>query len=180
MIIALSGPAASGKGTLAKMLAKHFSLPHYDLGLIFRAIAYTNTTNYNRLKLVDGKIIFRGSDITDKLLSEQVGLAAAKTADTLKEKVLSFVKHKSFVCDGRTAGTEIYPNADYKFYITADINERIKRRSKTGGNVELMIEREQLDAKRLKIPDDAVIIDTTGKSKEYSLKEILSYFPKGT
>lgn len=68
----------------------------------------------------------------------------------------------------------IYPYADYKFHITASLEERLERRLRQGGNIEAMLQRESIDEVRLKIPDDAIIIDTTGKTKEESFHEIIS------
>lgn len=173
MIIAFSGPAASGKGTLAQMTADYFGLPHYDFGLMFRAIAFSDF-QIQFLKIENGKVFFKNADITEALKTEEIGLLTAKVARFLKDCALSFVKHQNFVCDGRTCGTEICPDADFKFYITASQTERFQRRLKSGGSKETMLEREKLDAEKLKIPSNAIIIDTTGKTKEQSFAEILS------
>ncbi len=172
MIIALSGPAGSGKGTLARMLAKYLGLPHYDIGLLFRAIAYANF-KIHHLKVKDGRIFFCDIDITDILKTEECGLCAAKSAFLLKDLVLLFVSDASFICDGRTCGSEIFPNANYKFYITANQKDRFDRRLKDGGNLEIMSQREILDQSRLVIPADAIIIDTTGKNQDESLQEMI-------
>lgn len=177
MIIAFSGPAASGKGTLAKMTADYLGLPHYDFGLIFRAIAFSGF-QIQFLKIGNEKAFFKGADVTEILKTEAVGLLSARVIRvcSLKDCALSFVKHESFVCDGRTCGTEIYPDADLKFFITADQTERFQRRLKNGDDKEIMSAREKLDAEKLKIPVNAIIIDTTGKTKEQSFAKILSYF----
>lgn len=173
MIIALSGPPGAGKGTLAKMLAEHLALPHYDFGLMFRAIAFSNfQTQF--IKVEKGRIFLNGLDITETIKTEEVGLLAAKAAHSLKDHAISLVKHADFICDGRTCGTEIYPNADFKFYITADQSVRLERRSKDGGNKEIMLKREKIDNPRLTVPANAIVIDTTGKTKEQSLEEIIS------
>lgn len=105
MIIALGGPAGAGKGTLAKMLAKHLGLPHYDFGLMFRAIAFSNF-QVQSLKIENEKILFNDYDITEVLKTEEVGLLAAKMAHLLKDYAISLVRHKDFVYDGRTCGIE--------------------------------------------------------------------------
>lgn len=175
MIITLNGPAGAGKGTLARMLANHLGLPHYDFGLLFRAIAHVNL-QIQHIQMENGRILFEGLDLTDILRTEEVGLHAAKMTCNLKKLAISLVMHADFICDGRTCGTEIFPDADHKFYITASKEERFNRRFQTGGNREIMLQREMIDEARLVIPVNAIVIDTTGKSKEESFKEVLSYF----
>lgn len=189
IIIAISGPAASGKGTLAKMLAKKLGLPHYDFGLMFRAIAFLSShysTNQLlqfavelRLKIKNEQIWFFGTNLTSILKSEKTGLAAARMARNNLASIIqiaqAMVWHNSFVCDGRTCGSEIYSEADYKFYITAEEKDRIKRRRDDGGNIDIFCEREQLDRNRLEIPFEAIVINTSGKTKEESLRQLFSY-----
>ncbi len=174
MIITIAGPAASGKGTLAKMFADALSLPHYDFGLLFRALAYANL-EIQHLNVQDGRIIFSDKDITDQLRTEEIGLLAANMASQLKDLAMSLVRHVNFVCDGRTCGSEIYPNADFKFYITASAQDRINRRSLQHGNKQAFLLREKIDQERLVLPKDAVVVDTTGKSISECLEEMISY-----
>lgn len=190
MIIAISGPAAAGKGTLARLLAKKLNLPHYDFGLIYRAIGFLEPKHgidkiskyiqKRELRVKDGKIIFRWVDITKLLSSEEVGLKAAKLASKIPDYLVatsqSMVHHRDFVCDGRTCGIEIYPDADYKFHITANDQERIARRAE--GNKqekETFLTREHLDRSRLKNLSSCTTLDTTNKSVDESLQELLSY-----
>lgn len=183
MIIAISGAAASGKGTLARLLAVELNLPHYDFGLMFRAIAYCEFSLESELDkflaVRYGKIFFSGGDITDILRYEEVGLLAAKRSGEdsaqMARLATSLVKHTDFVCDGRTCGTEIYPNADYRFYLQADLATRSQRRQNDGGNSKVFAEREELDRLRLRMADGSIVIDTTGRNKEDCLKQMLSY-----
>lgn len=178
MIIAIAGAAASGKGTLAKMLAWELKLPHYDFGLMFRAIALFRS-NLHAIQVRDGKILLNNSDITDMLRTEEVGLAAAQLASKHPEfmacTAMDMVIHSSFICDGRTCGTEIYPEADYKFFLCAKYEERVRRRVQDGGDTAILGERERLDEKRLRIADGAIIVHTDGKTKEQSLQELILY-----
>jgi cytidylate kinase len=190
VIITLSGPAASGKGTLAKMLAKELNLPHYDFGLIFRAIAFLNTRftlekiqnsiERGYLRLENEKIFFRWLDLTEFLKTEEVGLMAARLANgnftLLAAMAKMMVGHESFICDGRNVD-EIYPEADFKFYIQADVKERIARRLKEAGDIQSFRNREKIDTERLIgfIASNKIVIDTTGKTPDESLHELLSY-----
>ncbi len=175
MIIAFSGPAGAGKGTLAKMLAETLGLPHYDIGLLFRTIAVL------RQKMMFEEICkLDFLDLDEKMLrTEAIGLLAAQLAkDHSSQMALvaqKFIKDPNFICDGRTCGTEIYPEADFKFYITAARTERFSRRLKLDENFASLSERESLDKHRDAIPKDAIIIDTTGKTKEKCLEEVLCY-----
>ncbi|MFH1968500.1 MAG: (d)CMP kinase [bacterium] len=189
----MSGPPASGKGTLAKMLAKELNLPHYDFGLMFRAIAFLSPhfslnhllkfAKYGWLRVEGwGGIWFKYNNgpvsLFEDLKTEKVALLAANIASTNLSAMIeisqAMVKHEDFVCDGRTCGSEIYPNADYKFYITAEEAERLGRRF--GDDKAERKIREELDRVRLRVPHGAVIIDTTGKILEESFRELLFFF----
>ncbi len=189
MIIAICGPAASGKGTLARMLAEKLNLPHYDFGLLFRAIAFLSSrqnldhvqslVENRRLKYQDSRIFLKWVELTGRLTSEEVGLVAAKVASEnpgrIAELACTMVKHQNFICDGRTCGSEIYPDADLVFYITASQEERASRRIKEEEDRNHFKARESLDNQRTKIPTQAIVLDTTGKTKEECLEEMISH-----
>ena len=139
MIIAVDGPAASGKGTIARALAKHYGLPHLDTGLLYRAVA----ANVARLEL-DGSIeadAVAACDFDDALLADPVlrsdaigTLASVVSAHPLVRASL-MQRQRRFanqpggaVLDGRDIGTVIAPNADAKLFIRATPNIRAKRR----------------------------------------------------
>jgi cytidylate kinase len=142
MILAIDGPAASGKGTLGKRLAAHFGLPHLDTGLLYRAVA---------LALMDA-----GQNLTDEVAARRAaeGLtAAALDDDRLRGRVMGEAAsvvaalpavraalvefQRSFaaspggaVLDGRDIGTVICPEADVKLFVTASAEERARRRAR--------------------------------------------------
>lgn len=173
MIITLSGPAGSGKGTLAKKIARELELPYYDFGLMFRAIAFVDSLM--SLEIKGDKAFYLGEDITERLRTEEAGINATRLVQKLGIEIYSISKkmvaHSSFVCDGRSLGVH-YPEA-VKFHITASQKERINRRSKEGKNCNIMLQRDMLDKERLDVLDDEIIIDTTGKVPEESLRDIL-------
>jgi len=141
MIIAIDGPAASGKGTLARRLAAHFGYRHLDTGAIYRAVAYA--------------LISQGTDLADKaaavstargldpgtfdnpaLKSHQVGTAASVVSayPEVREVLLNFQRQfaahpPGAVLDGRDIGTVICPNADVKIFVVADPEVRARRRT---------------------------------------------------
>ena len=193
LIIAIDGPSASGKGTIAKLLAKKFNIPHLDTGKLYRAVGYKAfNTNINP---DDEKNIAKLCEIAKNLTlddlnnpeisSEQMGAEAAKVAkiQAIRDALLDYQRNfanqeNGAVLDGRDIGTVICPNADYKFFITATAEERANRRFKDEQNrksntsyeevLKKIQERDEKDMNREASPfkkaDDAVLIDTTTKS----------------
>ena len=206
MIITLDGPSGSGKSTLAKRLAKVMNFTHIDSGSIYRAIAYyfiTNgvtSDNYEKSLedinisyskngvLLDGKRLkseIRTVDVTE--LSSKIA-----TYPFVRNYVDNIIKeiagNTSVVVDGRDIGSSVLPNADFKFYIEADIQKRAARRilqikrKNPESDIAVSDVREDLkirddrDKNReyspLCIPENAIIIDTTNDSVKESLQKI--------
>src|SRR5262249_22345864 len=149
MIIAIDGPAASGKGTLGKRLAAHFGFRHLDTGLLYRAVAHALLTAGQALGDHESAAAPpRGphaNPIDDRALKQHaVGEAASVVSaiPAVREALLAF--QRSFaaqppgaVLDGRDIGTVICPNADVKIFVTASPEARAQRRYlelKTAGN----------------------------------------------
>jgi len=189
MIIVLNGPAASGKGTLARALASHLQLPHYDFGLMFRAVALLRLRHdwttiieligARRLCVSAGCILLDGLDMSAHLVQESVGLIAAQLATReeacLVDAARSLVRHESFVADGRTI-SQIFPDADWHFQIVVDQELAKQRRQEQGCDTVAFLDRRRLDAPRLSFAPQAIVIDTTGKTPKQSLEEILTHF----
>jgi cytidylate kinase len=121
----------------------------------------------------------RWIDLTERLISEEVGLITARITSQ-NSKMMSgiacaMVQHSSFVCDGRTCGSEIHSDANLVFYVNASRSERVNRRVKDTAGAEHFSKREALDAERLLIPPGAIIVETTGKTKEESLEELMRH-----
>ena len=139
MIIAVDGPTASGKGTIAKALAAHFGLPHLDTGLLYRAVG-------RQVQLLGGNpddphdamaaCDFAESLLADDILrSEDVGGYASRVSvhpavrHALYERQRAFALQESgAVLDGRDIGTVIAPEAQVKLFVTASVAERARRR----------------------------------------------------
>ncbi|MDE1935198.1 (d)CMP kinase [Bradyrhizobium sp.] len=141
MIIAIDGPAASGKGTLAKRLAAHYGLRHLDTGLIYRAVAHELTSKGMALGDEAAAVsAAQGLDPTTlddpALKSHQVGTAASVVSaiPAVRAALVEFQRQYAnqppgAVLDGRDIGTVICPNADVKIFVVADAKVRARRRA---------------------------------------------------
>ena len=196
--IAIDGTAASGKGTLGRNLSAKYGFPHLDTGLMFRAVAFDLLSQKNiKIKNLESLSCEIAKDLdlikmeSQELRSEETSSMASKIAkffklrEILKTKQIKFAninKHKYGGCilDGRDVGTVILPNANFKFFITASIEVRAKRRLLEKNisclqdiDVECMLQslikdislRDKSDKSRLLSPllpaKDAHIIDTS-------------------
>ena len=147
IIIAVDGPAASGKGTLSKLLAKNFGFAHMDSGKLYRVAALyiienrINPKNPNEVLQNIGNINFYNLIGSSKLLSDEVGKIASIIANykSLRDHLLkiqrdcAYIKNKDklgVIIDGRDIGTVVLPEANIKFFVTATLEIRIERRCK--------------------------------------------------
>jgi len=199
MIIAIDGTTSSGKGTLAKRLAKHYGLPHLDTGLLYRAVAKAAMDAGVELKDEDACVRLAAGVRLEplderELRSSGVGAAASVVASLPAVRRALFELQRNFaqreggaLLDGRDIGTVIAPHADVKLWVDAAVEERARRRflelSGIGENVteagvlEQLKERDARDAARKDAPmkpaDDAVWIDTTTMTPEECLARAL-------
>ena len=147
IIIAVDGPAASGKGTLSKLLAKNFGFAHMDSGKLYRVAALNiienriNPKNKKEVLQNIGNINFYNLIGSSKLLSDEVGKIASIIANykSLRDHLLKiqrdfvYIKNKDklgVIIDGRDIGTVVLPEANIKFFVTATLETRIERRCK--------------------------------------------------
>ena len=203
IIIAIDGPAASGKGTVAKKLAKIFNLPHLDSGQLYRHIAHLaikstiNPNNRPALIELTNQIEFDITEIKD-LRNDEISTVASiisqysEIRDQLIEYQRDFASNGAVV-DGRDIGTIIFPNADYKFYITASLDQRTERRylqlKKDNAEIDRnnikndINNRDLRDINRkiapLKKAEDAIEIDTTEMKIDDVIDFIVKYIHKG-
>ena len=187
MIIAIDGPAASGKGTLGKRLAAHYGLRHLDTGLIYRAVAKAlldaGHSPENRARAVAAAEALDPSRFDEAALKSQaVGEAASlvSAVPEVRKAVLAFQRNfgrtsPGAVLDGRDIGTVVFPDADVKIFVTATAEVRARRRAvelREAGNrldeAEVLADiqrRDERDTKRavapLKAAAEAHLLDTT-------------------
>ena len=187
MIIAIDGPAASGKCTIARRLAEAFGLPHLDTGLLYRATARAVLDSGGDINdLAAAVSAARGLGLTDfdesSLRGKDMGEAASIVASMPAVRAVLVDAQQSFaarqsgaVLDGRDIGTVICPNADAKIFVVAEAEVRAQRRAlelrKRGeaGDYETVLDdirrRDERDLGRstapLKLAVDAVVLDTT-------------------
>lgn len=195
MIIAVDGPAASGKGTLAKGLARHFGVPHLDTGLLYRAVGLAVRGLPDGDAFVAGAIAaaealdYRDLD-PEVLAGPGMGPLASRVAVIPEVRAALYAFQRAFatrpegaVLDGRDIGTNIAPDADVKLFIVADSRRRAERRgrqfARRGEPVDLdsiQASIEERDRRDREAPhggfhpaDDAHLLDTTDLSIEAAL-----------
>lgn len=200
MIIAVDGPAASGKGTLSSGLAKHYNLPHLDTGLLYRAVGNAWMPFEKSADAVCQAIrIAKTFDTTNLdhaiLATPGVGQLASKVAaiPEVRQALFQFQRDfaaqaKGALLDGRDIGTVICPDADVKLYVTADASVRCERRAlqMEGRGVDVdrkalldgILARDARDSGRedapMQIAEDAVLLDTTQLGIEASLRAAIA------
>ena len=194
MIIAVDGPAASGKGTIAKALARHYDLPHLDTGLLYRAVGLAvleaggdPTSPEDALEAAHQL----SSALDDPgLKSEAAGKAASLVSVHPGVRAALLDRQKRFaeqpggaVLDGRDIGTVIAPHADAKLFVTASPEVRARRRCDEllGMGLEVHLDavlhdiraRDERDSARsaapLRMADDAALLDTSDLSIAQSI-----------
>lgn len=175
-VIAVDGPAASGKGTIARALARHFSLPHMDTGLLYRAVALNlwrwgggGANEFEALRACDEL----GFDPDDpELRSEPVSRIAsaisafASVRSALLSRQQDFAQQEGgAVLDGRDIGTVIAPDADVKLFVTASPEVRAERRLK------------ELEARGMHAHFDDVLADIRARDQRDSTREVAPLRP---
>lgn len=217
MIIAIDGPAGSGKSTIAKELAKKLGILYVDSGAMFRAITYsliqnsielTNAAVLEHLHTISISLeiqngsqetFLNGTNVSVEIRTKEVTslVSLVSALPSVREWILVqqriFAENNDLIMDGRDIGTVVFPNATYKFFLTASLEERAKRRTvemnQKGLEVQMeMIQqeiekRDTLDSSRSLAPlqkaSDAMEIDTTSLSIEEVSAIILSIVSKG-
>lgn len=216
-VIAIDGYSSTGKSSISKIIAHQLGLVHLDTGALYRGITYFALNNcigtdgeinladlFNRFneidlefKPIDTELVMflNGQDISKEIrtheISQNVSLIARQkeVRDFLLEAQRAMAEKGGIIMDGRDIGTVILPKADFKFFLTASVEERTKRRflelKNSGMETDIKIVRENLisrdktDSERevapLKKADDAIVIDNSDFTKIETVELILSY-----
>ena len=215
-VIAIDGPAGSGKGTITKELAKRIGFYRFESGALYRCVTLEVLKNNISLddvkKIVDiaksmkvefvehsqgiDDVLLNGVDVTLMIRTNKVNENVSKVSMIkelrveINEIIREISKEKNTIMEGRDIGTVVFPNADLKIYLDADIKERAKRRYKEnvekGINttekevLESLINRDELDCSRkigpLKIADDAVVIDSTFLTIDEAVEKVIEIY----
>lgn len=214
-VLTIDGPSGAGKGTVSRAIAKRLGWHFLDSGVIYRALALSILTQgivpedeeavaaaaaQMRLEFSSNdrlRVLVDGKDVTDLLSTEECGRIASKIAAFAKVRQALLAKQRAFrkppglVADGRDMGTVVFPDAPYKVFLTATLEERAKRRFlqlKAQGldaNLDQIIkdleERDRRDRERKEAPlrpaQDAVIIDSSDLTVEEVIDRILALLP---
>lgn len=211
MIVAIDGPAGSGKGTVTKIIADRLGLINLDTGATYRCVALaTLNNNYTiqdeekitellpsldiEFKREDGKekVFLNGDDVTEQIRSKEVNQIVSQVSGITPVRIYmaelqrKMARGKDVIMEGRDIGTYVFPNAEIKIYLDADVEERARRRYKenTEKGIDMTYEevldnikkRDTNDKNKeigaLKIADDAIIVDTTSKTIKEVADEI--------
>jgi cytidylate kinase len=198
LVIAIDGPSASGKGTLAKRLASHFGLPHLDTGLLYRAVGWAALRTGRAPEEIAAHL--QAADLDNpELRGDDAGQQGSKVAANLEVRANLLKFQKEFaskgpgaVLDGRDIGTVICPDAPVKLFVTASPESRAERRYQElrGRGVDTikprvlaeMAERDRRDSERaaapLKAAPDAWLLDTSDMDADAAFAAALAFIER--
>ena len=203
-VIAIDVPAGSGKSTVAKAVAERLELPYLDTGAMYRAVAFAvmraggdpadeelaaNTARSMELEVGLDRVMVNGTDATVEIRGPEVTRSVSLVAANPAVRVELVSRQREWaerrgggVLEGRDIGTVVFPDAELKVYLTADPDERARRRAKEVTDLDYetvaadLARRDTLDSTReidpLSEAPDAVLVDTTGLGIDEVVTEI--------
>jgi len=214
-VITIDGPAGSGKSTTAKLLAEKLKFIYLDTGAMYRAITYyflehsinlKNPEEVNQALLnINLSIYFNnefevhinGKNINNKIRSTEVNdfVSSVSKIDSVRKRMVKtqrlFSENRNIVIEGRDIGSYVFPDAEFKFFLVADVFERAKRRLKEikddssitiNSLVKKLNKRDEIDSSRTISPllkaQDAIEIDTTSLTVDEQVKELYNIINK--
>ena len=213
LLITIDGPAGAGKTTVSRMLASHLDFLYVDTGALYRGVAFEvfsreiDPENDRELEKIvpdlnlqfeysnkGTRLVLKGDDITDRIRTPEITMLASKVSASpiIRNALLDVQKQmgarKSAVFEGRDMGTVVFPDADVKFFLTADVKARAMRRFTEYGDggkqcfdevLEDMLKRDADDSSRAIAPlrpaDDAIIIDSSGLSPDSVVEKMVEH-----
>jgi 3-phosphoshikimate 1-carboxyvinyltransferase len=199
LLVAIDGPAGSGKSTVSRAVAERLGLERLDTGAMYRAVAWAALDREVDLEdvaalaaiagdavleLEDERVVIDGHDVTEAIRSPEVGHAVSLVASVpevrrlLVERQRRWVaRHGAGVVEGRDIGSVVFPDADVKVFLTAALEERARRRQEE--SEDQVARRDRIDSTRLTSPltvaEGAHVLDTTGRSVDDVVEEVLSW-----
>ena len=206
MKIAIDGPAGSGKSSLAKEIAKRLGVLYVDTGAMYRAItlkllkedesSYEDILKNTKISFEGDKIFLDGRDVSKEIRENEI---SNKTSEMSKKKIIrdylvkmqrEIASDKDVVMEGRDIGSVVLKDAEYKFFLTADVKTRAMRRYKQIDDDKVSFEeiledlkvRDYNDSHRENSPliqtEDAILIDSTDLNAEETIEKIISYIKR--
>lgn len=208
MIIAIDGPSGAGKSTVAKLVSKSLDFEYIDTGAMYRALAY-KAYKYNieindeeidkmlsrtKIDYYNNSIYLDNENVDDCIRNENISKISSNISalKNVRSKMVDLqrciARNKNVILDGRDIGTNVFPTADYKFFITASVEKRAKRRYDELINKGMCVyyddilldikNRDKNDSSReiapLRMAEDAFLIDTTDMNINDVVIKILS------
>ena len=183
MIVAIDGPAGAGKSTVARLVADALGFEYLDTGAMYRCAGLRGSADIE-ISFDHGRVLVDGVDVSDEIRTPAAGQAASRAATdpavraAMTEQQRRLLSAGDWVAEGRDIGTVVAPQAELKVWLDADPAERAARREIPLGD---LLERDARDAEREHAPmvaaPDAVHVDTTGKSIEEVVAEIVGLVP---
>lgn len=206
MKIAIDGPAGSGKSSLAKEIAKRLGILYVDTGAMYRAItlkllkedesSYEEILKNTKISFEGDKIFLDGRDVSKEIRENEI---SNKTSEMSKKKIIrdylvkmqrEIASDKDVVMEGRDIGSVVLKDAEYKFFLTADVKTRAMRRYKQIDDDKVSFDeiledlkvRDYNDSHRENSPliqtEDAILIDSTDLNAEETIEKIISYIKR--
>ena len=206
MKIAIDGPAGSGKSSLAKEIAKRLGVLYVDTGAMYRAItlkllkedesSYEEILKNTKISFEGDKIFLDGKDVSKEIRENEI---SNKTSEMSKKKIIrdylvkmqrEIASDKDVVMEGRDIGSVVLKDAEYKFFLTADVETRAMRRYKQIDDDKVSFDeiledlkvRDYNDSHRENSPliqtEDAILIDSTDLNAEETIEKIISYIKR--
>ena len=196
MVIAIDGPAGAGKSSVARAAAERLGFTYLDTGAMYRAVAWRTRDDGDaaaiaraaRLELGD-RVTLDGEDVTERIREPWVSEAASRVSsdpavrEALVEQQRRILADGDWVAEGRDIGTVVAPEAAVKIFLTADPEERARRRAaELGGDVEVVLREQTMRDARdrgrevgpLAPAPDAVPVDTTGLTLDQVVEQIVT------
>ncbi len=198
VVIAIDGPAGSGKSTLSRALAERLGIDRLDTGAMYRSVAWAVLRDgvdpvdqeavaalaRNLDIMVGGTVVADGIDITEAIRGPEVSATVSAVAANPDVRAVMVTRQRSWVdargggvVEGRDIGSVVLPDADLKLYLTASPEVRAARRSEEGA--EALARRDRLDSTRavspLEVPPGARVVDTGALEVEAIVEQVLAW-----